>query len=244
MKEDRRRTATRRNALITGCDYGLGVELVRAGLARGYDVFAGCLKPAKARVMKRLKREHGERLTVLGLDMGSESDIRRVAALVKRKTRKIDLLINNAGVYWHDGIDRVRFKAFHRMFDVNTFGPAVLIRYLRPLLRAAGNARIINISSEAGSMWAVKGPRPILAYGGTKAALNMISRRISCQLAGDGVKLAMVHPGWMRTPMGFVNGEPNQEPSDTAENVYRLADRLNRKTTGGFFHHTGKIHPW
>ncbi len=244
MEKKRRIKQTSKHVLVTGCDYGLGVDLVRTALARGHVVFAGCLKPASARAVKQLQREHGARLTVVRLDMGSEANIRSVAAFVRSKTRKLDLLINNAGVYWHDGIDRVSFKSFHRMFDVNAFGPILLIRHLRPLLRAAHGARIINISSEAGSMQMVKSPRPILAYGASKSALNMLSRRISYQLAGDGIRLAMIHPGWMRTPMGFVNGEPGQEPADTAADIFRLAEKLSRKTTGGFFYHTGKVHPW
>lgn len=233
-----------KTALMTGCDYGLGVELVRAGLARGYRVFAGCLRPEKARAVRQMKERHGDRLVLLKLDMGSEAGIRSAAAFIGRKTRRLDLLINNAGVYWTDGVDRVTFRDFRRMLDVNAFGPAILIRRLRHLLRAAGDARIINVSSEAGSMQAVRSARPILAYGASKAALNMIGRRMAHQLAGDGIKLAMVHPGWMRTPMGFMGGDPTQEPSEAAEGVFRLAARLDRRTSGGFFFHTGRKHPW
>ena len=147
-----------KQAMITGCDYGLGAELAREGLARGFRVFAGCLNPAKAAAMKMLAREHGRRLAVLRMDMGSERSVDRACAVIRKKTEKLHLLVSNAGVYWTDGLDRLSFKGLRRMFDVNAFGPARLARNLRGLLRASGEGRIVNISSESGSL--ALGKRP------------------------------------------------------------------------------------
>ena len=98
--------------VVTGCDYGLGVELVKRGLADGCRVFAGCLNPPKAKEMRGLKEEHGDRLVVVRMDMSSEASIWRAAAAIRRKAPRVDLLINNAGIYAVDGLEQVSFEGF------------------------------------------------------------------------------------------------------------------------------------
>jgi NAD(P)-dependent dehydrogenase (short-subunit alcohol dehydrogenase family) len=233
-----------KTVVVTGCDWGLGAEIAKRGLADGWRVFAGCLNPVKSPAMKELAKAYGNRLTVLRMDMSSEASIRRAAAAIRRNVRRLDLLVNNAGIFWNDGPEKVNARDFQRMFAVNAIGPAVLIReLLRPLRAAKG--RIINVSSEAGSIGAVANARPIIAYGASKAALNMIMRRLSFMLARDGVYTISIHPGWMRTPMGRAGGgDPTQEPSDTARDVFKLAAKLDRKMTGRFFIHDGTPYPW
>jgi len=204
-------------------------------------VFAGYLKPAKAKDVKQLVKEYGKQLTVLPMDMSSEAAIKRASTTIRRKTKRVDLLINCAGVFWNDGAEKVNFRDFTRMFVVNTFGPAVLIREMLLPLRTARGA-IVNISSEAGSQAGVSSDRPILAYGASKAALNGLTRRFSFILAKDGIRVISVHPGWMRTPMGGDNAQ--QEPSATARDVFALADKLDAKMSGGFFNHDGSPYPW
>jgi NAD(P)-dependent dehydrogenase (short-subunit alcohol dehydrogenase family) len=194
--------------------------------------------------MKKLAREYGRELIVLRMDMGSERSIDRACAVVRKKAKKLHVLVSNAGVYWTDGLDKVSFRDFRMMFDVNAFGPARLARNLRGLLRASGEGRIVNVSSESGSLANVLGPRPILAYGASKAALNMLARRMSFELMSDGIRVICIHPGWMKTPMGCASGEPPQDPADTARDVFNLAARIDAKMNGGFFLHNGKRFPW
>ena len=231
--------------MVTGCDYGLGADLVREALRRGYRVFAGCLRPSRAREMRRLERIHPGRLAAFKVDMSSETGIRKAAAGIRRKITKLDLLINNAGICFYDRLDKLNFRDFQRMFAVNAFGPACFARHLHPLLRAAGRAKIVNISSEAGSLAKTTSHRTIYAYGASKAALNMLSRRMAAELAKEGISVLAVHPGWMRTPMGYMGGKnPAQDPADSARDIFKLADRLSVATTGRFFDHRGPRFPW
>lgn len=229
---------------VTGCDYGLGGEVARAALKAGYRVFAGCLKPARAREMRALERESKGLLSVFGIDLGSEASVSRAAAWMGRRTRRLDVLVNNAGIYWTDGLDRVSFASLRKMHEVNAFGPLCLIRHLRPLLKASGRGRIVNVSSESGSMEGVRRARPIYAYAASKASLNMFTRHLSHELAPEGIRIIAIHPGWMRTPMGKASGDPTQEPSDTARDILRLAARMNAAMNGGFFLHSGERCPW
>ncbi|MEK7474805.1 MAG: SDR family NAD(P)-dependent oxidoreductase [Candidatus Coatesbacteria bacterium] len=232
-----------KTVVVTGCDYGLGVELAKRGLADGWRVFAGCLHPAKAKAMRDPSRAYGKQLTVLPMDMSSEPAIRRAAAVIRRKVPRLDLVVNNAGVFWNDGPEKVSSRDFQRMFAVNTIGPAILVRELLKPLRAARGA-IVNISSEAGSLAGVANARPIIAYGASKAALNMVMRRLSFMLADDGIRILLVHPGWMRTPMGRTAGDPTQEPAATAKDVFELAAKLDDRMTGSFVEHSGRPYPW
>jgi NAD(P)-dependent dehydrogenase (short-subunit alcohol dehydrogenase family) len=229
---------------VTGCDFGLGAEVAKAALGDGYRVFAGCLKPARAREMRALEKSSGGRLDVFGVDLGNEASVRRAAAWIGRRTRRLDVLVNNAGIYWTDGLDRVDFASLRRMHEVNAFGPLCLVRHLRPLLAASGKGRIVNVSSEAGSMGGVRNARPIYAYAASKSALNMFTRRLSHELAGEGTRVISIHPGWMRTPMGRAGGNPTQEPAETARDILRLVSRMGAAMNGGFFLHSGERYPW
>ncbi len=240
-------------AVVTGCDYGLGAETAREGVARGWRVLAGCLKPGRAAALRALAaplrqgsgRAHPGRLAVFGLDQSTERGVRAGAAAIRKLTKRVDLLVNVAGIYFEDGLDRVNFKDFQRMFAVNAFGPAVLVRALRPLLKAAQGAKIVNVTSESGSLATVNSARPILAYAASKAAANMLSRKQAFELKADGVKVIALHPGWMNTPMGRLGGpNPSQDPAATARDIFTLVERLDDGMSGGFFWHHGKPFPW
>ncbi len=238
-----RRKAEGRTTLVTGCDHGLGLEVARAALRRGDRVFALCLRSRSAGDLRALRREAGARLTVLAADLSSEAHLQRACAIVRRKAARLDLLVNVAGAYWRDGLDRLTSRDLHRMFAVNAFAPVLLARFLRPLLRAA-HGTIANVSSEAGGIADVNGNRPILAYAASKTALNMFTRKLAFELAGDGVKVFALHPGWMKTPMGRKEGAPVQDPADTARDILSLAARLTPAMNGGFFNHNGTPRRW
>lgn len=234
-----------RTVLVTGCDHGLGVELVKEGLKRGYRVFAGCRRSRSAHAVRALARSNPGRVTVLALDLSAESSVRRAARIVARRTKALDLLVNSAGIFWNDGLDRVDYRAMTRMMKVNAFGPICLVRHLHGALKASGHGKVINISSESGSLGIIRNHRPIYAYSASKAALNMFMRRLAFEVAGERITTIALHPGWMQTPMGRVGGgKPIQPPARTAEEVFRFADRMNARMSGRFFEHSGKPHPW
>ena len=228
-----------RTTVVTGCDHGLGFELARAAAARGDRVFALCLKPGQAGGLKADRR-----ITVVGANLALERSLVRACAAIRRRTRRVDGLFNVAGVYFRDGLDQVTYRNLALMHAVNAFAPLVLVRHLRPLLRAARKARIVNVSSEAGALAGVSSRRPIIAYAMSKAALNMVTRKLVWELAEDGARVISVHPGWMQTPMGRSEGEPTQPPAATARNLLRLANRITPKMNGGFFDHDGTPRAW
>ena len=233
-----------KTAVITGCDHGLGVELAKEAVRLGYRVFAGCYRSRSASDMKRLQKSTGGTLIPFSIDMSSEASIQRAWGFISRRAKSVDVLVNNAALCGYDKVDTVTMRAFHRMFAVNSFGPMVLLRRLRRLLAASGAGKVVNISSEAGSIGTANNPRGIYAYSASKTALNMLMHRAAMELAPEKTTVVMLHPGWMKTPMGRTAGKPTQEPSDTARDVFKIAGRMGAKESGGFFLHSGKRYPW
>jgi len=206
-------------------------------------VFAVCLRSRSAGDARKLQKEVGPRLTILAADLSSEAHLKRVGSIVRRKAKRLDLLVNVAGAYWRDGLDKLSSRDLHRMFAVNAFAPVLLARHLRPLLRE-GHGVIVNVSSEAGGIADVNSHRPILAYAASKTALNMFTRKLAFELEPDRIRVFAIHPGWMKTPMGRKEGAPVQDPADTAREILHLAGHLTPGMNGGFFNHDGKARRW
>ncbi len=231
-----------KTALVTGCDHGLGVEVAKALLERGDRVFAICYRSRSAGEIRRLRKAYPKALTILAADLSSEEHLKRVCGIVRRKTKVLDLLVNVAGAYWRDGLDKLTSRELHRMFAVNAFAPILLVRHLRAALKSAHGV-VVNVSSESGGIADVTSNRPILAYAASKTALNMFTRKLMFELQPDKVSIFAIHPGWMQTPMGRKEGDPNQPPAETARNILKLAGKAG-SLNGGFFNHDGSRRNW
>src|SRR5687767_535473 len=81
------RSAEMKTALVTGCDHGLGVEVAKACLTRGDRVIAVCFRSRSAGEIRKLRKEHGDRLTVLAADLSSEEHLKRMCGIVRKKTK-------------------------------------------------------------------------------------------------------------------------------------------------------------
>ena len=133
--------------LITGANRGIGKETTR-GLARtGATIVMACHNLAKANhVGEAIKRETGnEQIEVMQLDVASLSSIREFVVLFNQKYPKLDVLINNAGIAC--GGKKETGDGFNKVMATNYLGPFLLTNLLLPLLKQAGEARIINTSS-------------------------------------------------------------------------------------------------
>ena len=189
---------------ITGADVGLGRSLTRLFAEMGYHVFAGHLKPNTT--FGDLPEPIAARITPIPQDVSSTENVRKSATLVSQHTDAIDILINNAGVNLDDHdqtIDEIDLDdgRAQKQFEVNALGPLRCIQQFITLLRKGESKRIINISSEAGSLgqsWRVGA----IGYCMSKAALNMQSTILVNHLGNEGFVIVNMHPGWMISDMG------------------------------------------
>jgi len=222
-----------RTVVITGANRGLGLEFARQYAAAGAKVVGTARDPETATELAAT----GAR--VLPLDV---TDGASVAALAKALGgTEIALLVNNAGinggVSTEEGVDYDRIA---RILEVNTIGPMRVTHALTPHLAAAGDARVVNVSSIMGSIERSSGGG--LGYRESKAALNMFTRSYAMEHRADGMVCIAVHPGWVRTDMG---GERAPlEPAESIRGLRAVIEGLTAEHTGRFFQHDGEELPW
>lgn len=210
--------------VITGANRGLGLSLATVAAEQGHTVVAGVRSFASdMRGIDRLRQQAGERVIPVELDVTDERSIQDAAATVGERLGAVDCLINNAAVLLDRGkpIEELDLERLRASFEVNLFGAMMTVKHFLPLLRRGNRPVIVNVSSEAGSITnAYGGDYP---YALTKAALNMFSQQLARGLAGEGMLVYAVHPGWMRTDMGGPRAP--LDPLDSARGILKLATR-------------------
>jgi NAD(P)-dependent dehydrogenase (short-subunit alcohol dehydrogenase family) len=218
-------------AYITGTDRGLGLALAAKFLEHGYDVFAGCygIDPSG---LDALKQQHGARLEIVPLDVSSNDSVTAAAQMIAGKTDRLDVLINNAAIIGQKDAtitDALNFDDMLAVYNVNALGPLRVAQSVLPLLRAGEMKRIVNISSEAGSMAARvrRGQRTRYAYCASKAALNIQSILLQNHVAEYGIRVHLIEPGWLRT---FLASKEKctiatTEPEESAEKLVAFLQR-------------------
>jgi NAD(P)-dependent dehydrogenase (short-subunit alcohol dehydrogenase family) len=228
--------------VITGANRGLGLALAHRYHERGDVVLAGCRRPGDAAELRALT-DH-----VHALDLGDEASIDAFAAALGDDA--IDVLINNGGIDGRslgagdDDRDVLQLSPEHFMGEirVNTLGPLLLVRALLDRLQAAARPRIVNVSSQVGSMEIAARMGRDIGYTASKAALNMVSVKLAGRLREDGVVVVSLHPGYLRTDMGSASAD--LDPAEAAADIADLADRLTLAESGSFLRWDGSVHPW
>ncbi|MCO6452153.1 MAG: SDR family oxidoreductase [Caldilineales bacterium] len=222
--------------LITGANRGIGLEMTRQFVERGDFVFAACRKPAHAQELRALTLTHPERIDIIPLEVTDRSGIAQAAARVRLKSGNLDVLINNAGIFERgETPDNLTAEGMLHVFHVNCVAPVMLTQALLPMLKQGHRPRILNISSQLGSL-ARKRSGGDYSYCSSKAALNMLTRTLAADLRRDGIVIVTVHPGWVQTDMGGRGAAIT--PQESAQGLLTLAD------SGEFFTWQGDKHPW
>jgi NAD(P)-dependent dehydrogenase (short-subunit alcohol dehydrogenase family) len=182
----------------------------------------------------------GGRVSVVELDVASEESVTRAAGEVISDPGRLDVLINNAGIYGSPaGAADFDLEEAHQVLEVNLFGAWRLTQGLLPLLRERGSGRIVNVSSGAGQLDDMQGGRA--AYRVSKAALNALTRILAAEEGRNGVLVNTMCPGWVQTDMGGSSAPRTvEEGADTAVWLATLPDD---GPTGGFFRDRQPI-PW
>jgi NAD(P)-dependent dehydrogenase (short-subunit alcohol dehydrogenase family) len=216
-------------ALVTGANRGIGRETTRQLAERGYEVIVSARDEDNA-------REAAEAIggRPLQLDVSDPASIERAAAAVTEDPGNLDVLVNNAGIGSDFGVSGTDpdFDALQRALDTNFFGAYRLTVALLPLLRHSEHARVVNVSSGMGGITEMGGWSP--GYRVSKAALNAMTRILSTELEGDGVKVNSACPGLVATDMGSQFGAA-KPVEDGASGVVWLATLPDDGPSGGFF---------
>jgi len=206
-------------ALVTGADRGLGQAQSAALLEQGWHVLAGQYMPEWPE-LNALASRFPQTLHILPLDVASIESARAAASAASKWTRRLDLLINNAGVTSSSMQRPISepqdYAEMHRLFDINALGPLRVVEAFLPMMEAGALKRLCFVSSEAGSIGRAS-RNSWYSYNMSKAALNMAVKILFNDLHPKGYTFRLYHPGWMRTYMGGKkNLEATLEPEEAA----------------------------
>ena len=227
-------------ALVTGANRGLGLEVARQLGANGFRILLGVRDPAKAGETAKRVQGDGIEAVALPLDVADTDSIAAAAESVERGQPRLDVLINNAAVHydtWQRAIT-ADFATVDEAWRTNLLGAWRLINALLPALRKSSAPRIVNVSSESGSLASMGAGTP--AYHVTKAGLNALTRTMAAELRPEGFLVNAICPGWTATDMGGGGGRP---VAAGAKGIVWAATLPDDGPTGGFFR-DGKPLPW
>jgi NAD(P)-dependent dehydrogenase (short-subunit alcohol dehydrogenase family) len=226
--------------LVTGANRGIGLALTKVLLAGGHVVIAGCRRPDQATQLSQLVLSHPETLDLIECNLDSEQELRLAVEDSLNRRKKLDVLVNNAGIMpeaGNESILNIDLDLFWRAFNTNVLGTARVIRAFYPLLAQSERPRIVNVSSGLGSISTREG-HDHYAYSASKAALNMLTRTIANELGPKGVTTVAISPGWVRTEMG--GEQATLSPEESAQTLAEAIQRIGPELNGEFLDRTGR----
>ncbi len=205
--------------LVTGAGRGIGAALILAGRAAGHEMFG--------------TTRDGQGGTI-ALTMDDPAAIAGQLA----DAPDVDVLINNAGVIGPERQDPLDMDwgGFSQTLTINTLAPLAVAQAIVPHLRGSDAPKILTISSQMAWMGYRKADR--IAYRASKAAVNKVMQGLGTRLEPEGIAVALVDPGWVRTDMGGT--EADEGAGEVAAGIIAIAERLTLADTGKFFRFTGE----
>lgn len=230
------------SVLITGSNRGLGLEWVQQYAREGWRVYATCRYPDQAAELHQLATIYST-ISVHRLDVTNIDDIQALKGELKQSS--VDVLINNAGVYFErwgkDKLGKINYTDWQATFAVNTLGPMRLSEALLKLIARSERRLIISITSHMGSIAEITSANDY-AYRSSKAALNAAMKGLSIEVAEQGVGVVLLHPGWVRTRMG--GEDAPLSPTESVTAMRQLVEQYKPSQSGHFYRYDGSIIPW
>jgi NAD(P)-dependent dehydrogenase (short-subunit alcohol dehydrogenase family) len=204
--------------LVTGTSSGIGLATALHFARQGHDVWAGLRNPAAATELREAVARDRLPVHPLALDVDDTASVQRAVDEVHRTAGRIDVLVNNAGIGGGGPIEEAPVDWAQTMFQTNYFGVVRVIQAVLPGMRRRRDGAIVNISSIAGRL-AIAGHGH---YSAVKHALEAMSEALAQEVQGFGIRVAIVEPGVVVTPI-FSKARRFADPaSPYADHVRRL----------------------
>jgi NAD(P)-dependent dehydrogenase (short-subunit alcohol dehydrogenase family) len=227
--------------LITGANRGIGFEMTKLYAAAGNRVLACCRAPAKAEKLGALAAQQ-KSVVPLAVEIARAESVEALRKEVGDQA--IDILINNAGQagppFQKQSLANMDYEGWLDTFNVNTLAPFRMLQAFRSNLAAGKDPKAITITSQMGAIGLDM--IAMYAYCSSKAAVNKVMRMASFELKKEGITVALIHPGYVRTDMGGPNAEI--DPDESARGIVDTIAKLTLAETGCFKKWNGETHVW
>lgn len=221
-----------KHIVITGVSRGIGEKLMELSLERGDKVCGIARDPQSSSVLKALAEKYKDFLFILA---GDVNDPQLSQKIVKSYPwTKVDVLINNAGVYRNDD-----WADFEKTFLTNSIAPYFLTKNLSSLLKKSSEPKAVFISSQMGSIDDNSSGGSV-SYRASKSALNMMVKCLA--LDERWLTSLLFHPGWVKTSMGGENAPT--ETGESAQGLLSLIHSSGKDHSGLFRNYKGATIPW
>lgn len=184
-----------RVAIITGAARGMGAAMARRFVAEGAHVVAADIDLDAATALAAALDAPPGRVRAVGLDVTSEAGCRELARATEETFGRIDIAVNNAGIYPVQAFEEISYEDWRRVVAVNLDGPFLLTRAVVPAMKRRRWGRVINISS--GTVWL--GTPRFTHYAAAKAGVIGFTRSLASELGEFGITVNVVSPGLTAT---------------------------------------------
>jgi len=204
-----------KNAIITGCNRGIGKAILETFAANGANVFA-CVRKKNAgfsKFIKLLSEKYSVSIIPVYFDASKMDEIISAVKQIAASKKSINILINNAGVGYNALFQMSSQDMLKKVFDINFVAPFVFTQYLSKLMVKQRSGNIINITSIAG----IEGIRGRSVYGSSKAALINMTKVVAVELGVFGIRANAIAPGLTDTDM--IKCIPKEEILEIIKNV-------------------------
>ncbi|WP_283787530.1 SDR family oxidoreductase [Bermanella sp. WJH001] len=221
--------------LITGANRGIGLSMAQQYVAQGCEVIAVCRESSD-------EIEDLADLVISGIDLTLDDamdSVTQVLELAQGPDFKLDILINNAGLFKNETLDAMEVDQIREQFEVNALAPLKVTHALLPFLKEG--SKVVNITSRMGSI-EDNTSGAYYGYRASKAALNAFTKSFAMDLKPKGIAVAVIHPGFVQTRMVGFNGDIT--PDQAAKGILERTAELTLDNTGGFWHSNGQTLPW
>ncbi|HEY4090752.1 MAG TPA: SDR family oxidoreductase [Luteibacter sp.] len=237
-------------ALVTGATRGIGLETVRQIAETGVRTLLAGRDEARTKAAAKQLSDEGLPVDPIILDVADAGSIVAAVKHVTDEYGRLDILVNNAGILL-DALDKKpseqSLQVWRDTFDTNVFAVVEVTKAFLPLIKASPAGRIVNVSSQLGSLTLHNDPSSsiygfkIPAYNVSKSAVNAWTVELAYELKDTPVKVNAIHPGYVQTDMNGGHGEIDV-PTGAKSSVQMAL--LDANGPNGTFTYLGKELPW
>lgn len=238
-------TTTTRTVLVTGANKGIGFAIARALGAEGFRVAVGARDEARRDAAVQSLRDGGVDAFGVALDVTSDESVAAAARTIEAEAGRLDALVNNAGIAGRVDAGAqdpatLDLGVLRTVLETNVLGAVRVTTAMLPLLERSESPRIVNMSSDMGSLELHTGPL-LAAYASSKTMLNALTVQYARRFEGTPVLINSACPGYVATD--FTGHSAPRTPEEGARIALRLATLPDDGPRGGFFNEAGPI-PW